>query len=216
MPNNEIIFGTGGIRPLPKGVSGPLALDSLSGLMVSQLLPPYALLAASGALYAIDMSAGTPVTPVIAAPVASPQWGLYNNSATLSMIVLRASSTLVSGTAGLGAGLMGTTAIGAQTAVTADYAGTIKSCLNGDGSSPPVFLDDNPTLIGGTPAWFAFNGTKVNSIAIVSVGDAIVANVDGMIVAPPNGHMAAFELVGLQGTSALWDFQAIIAMVDLR
>ena len=56
---------------------------------VSQFLPPQARLALDGHLFIIDMSGGTAIAPVVAAPTTSPQWGLYNNSEVDTMIVLR-------------------------------------------------------------------------------------------------------------------------------
>jgi len=182
---------------------------------VSQFLPPSARLALLGKLFVIDMSAGTAIAPVVAAPVASPQWGLYNHSEQDIMIVLKATVTLQSGTAGLGLAVMGAAAIGKQTAVTADYAGTIKSQTNGQGASPQVWLDSNPTLIGGTPAWMTFVATAVNSLAVNAVGEGLVAPVDGALVAPPGGHMVAFEVVGETGASALFDMQFLIAMLRM-
>ena len=189
----------------------PQAVGNWGDAHVSNFLPPLARLAMDGRLFTIDMSAGTPVAPVVAAPVASPQWGLYNDSDVDTMVVIMAASTIVSGTSGLGLALMGAAAIGKQTVVTGDYSGTVKSQTNGRGASPQVFLDDNPTLIGGTPAWQAYD--VANNVAQVAVGWGVVAHVNGMLVAPPGGHMVAFELVGLQGTSALFDFQALVAMI---
>ena len=215
MPNNEVVFGRAGLVRQPEGGFGAFAQDSLSGALVSQLLPPNAQLSAAGHLFAIDMSGGTAIAPVVAMPTTSPQWGLYNSSTTETMIVLRASANLSVGTAGLGLSIVGATALGVQTLVTSDYSGTIKSCLNGNGKQPSVLLKDNPTLVGGTPAWFAFEGTKVNTLGTDSVGDTLVAPVDGILTAPPGGHMVAFEVVGEVGAAALYDFQAIIAMVRM-
>ncbi len=213
---NKSLIGRGGIQRVPEGNLETPALDPLGALLMSQLLPPYAKLAAVGKVFAIDMSGGTAIAPVTAMPTTSPQWGLYNASATEHMIVIRASINLQSGTAGLGLSIVGAAARGVQTLVSADYAGTLKTPTNGSaGQGPSVFLDDNPTLVGGTPAWFAFEGTKVNTVATDSVGDTIVAPVDGLLVAPPGGHMVAFEVVGETGTSALYDFQALIAMVNM-
>ena len=148
MANNEVLFGRAGINRSPEGQFGAIATDPLSGQLVSGLLPPYAQLAAAGKVFAIDMSGGTAIAPVTAMPTTSPQWGLYNFSANEHMIVIRASVNLASGTAGLGLSIVGAAALGTQTAVTADYAGTTKSATNGSGSSPSVYLDSNPTLMG--------------------------------------------------------------------
>ncbi len=192
------------------------ALDSQGAQLVSGYLPPYARLALEGKVYIIDMSAGTAIAPVVAMPTTSPQWGLYNASSDEHMVVIRASCNLQSGTAGLGLSIVGAAAIGQQTVVAADYSGTVKTRTNGSAGEPPVFLASNPTLVGGTPAWYPFEGTKVNTIATNSVGDTLVAPIDGLLIAAPSGGMVAFEIVGETGTTALFDFMAIIAMVRLR
>lgn len=198
-----------------EGNYAPPTQGQYGDLHMTQFLPPYARLALEGALFAIDMSGGTAKAPVTAMPTTSPEWGLYNASSDKHMIVLRAICNLASGTAGLGLSICGTVAIGQQTAVSADYTGTVKSCLNGSQGQPDVWLANNPTLIGGTPAWHAFEGTKVNTVGTNSVGDTLVAKIDGMLVAPPNGYMAAFEVVGETGTTALYDVQFIVAMLKL-
>ncbi len=209
------VLGRVGILRVPEGQQSQIALDPLSAQLVSQLLPPLAQLAAAGKIFTIDMSGGTAKAPVVAMPVASPEWGLYNASLTETMFVLRAAFVLESGTAGLGLAIVGAAAKGPQTVVAADYAATEKTRTNGETGGPEVFLQNNPTLIGGTPAWHSFEGTKINSVATNSVGDAIVADIAGALVAKPGGGMVAFEAVGETGSTALFDFQALIAMVNM-
>lgn len=208
-------FLTRRIQRVSQSTLSPASLDEFGGIVASSFLPPFARLCAAGKVFAIDMSGGTAKAPVIAMPTTSPEWGLYNFSTSECCVPLRASINLASGTAGLGLSLCVATAIGPQTAVTADYTGTIKTALNGGSGSPDVYLDNNPTLIGGTPAWFAAEGTKVNTVGTDSVGDTITFDLGGLWIAKPNGHMVAFEAVGETGTSALFDFQVIVAMIDL-
>lgn len=190
-------------------------LDEFGSQQVSNLLPPYARLAAAGKIYVADMSGGTAKAPVTAMPTTSPEWGLYNASETDTLIPLSVSVNLVSGTAGLGLSIAVATALGAQTAVSSNYSGAIISCTDGSNDSSEAYIDNNPTLIGGTPAWFAVEGTKVNTVATDSVGDTITANLDGKWIAKPNGRMVAFEVVGETGTTALFDIQIVFAMVQL-
>lgn len=190
-------------------------LDEFGSLSVSQYLPKYARLVAAGKVYAFDMHAGTAKAPVTAAPTTSPEWGLYNASPTETMVVLRAGCTLKSGTAGLGLALMMASALGPQTAVSADVASAIKTCLDGSKRVPDVYLTNNPTLIGGTPAWVTLQTTKVNTVATDSVGDGLEADVDGMFIARPNGGMVALEVVGETGTSALYTVSFVVAMLEL-
>jgi len=183
--------------------------------LVSQLLPKYAHLSAYGKLFAFDMSAGTAKAPVVAMPTTSPEWGLYNSSNTDHLIPILVSVSLQGGTAGLGLSVVMATALGPQTVVSADYSGTVKSALDGSNDAPEAFLTNNPTLIGGTPAWVSMAATKVNSIAVNGVGEGLVARPDGMFTAQPNRGMVAVEVVGETGTAALFDIMIIAAQVKL-
>ena len=69
--------------------------------------------------------------------------------------------------------------------------------------------------MGATPAWVPFDGTKMDNIAQVAVGVTLKAEVSGLLVAKPNGGMVAFEVVGAAGTSDLYDFMAIVAMLEM-
>ena len=192
-----------------------VGLDEFGAVSVSHVLPKYARLAAAGRLFAVDMHAGTAKAPVVAVPTTSPEWGLYNASQSETLVVLKAACTLKSGTAGLGLALVGAAALGPQTAVSSDYSGAIKTCLDGSTRKPEFYLTNNPTLSGGTPAWAVLETTKVNTVATDSVGDGLVADLDGAIIARPNGGMAAFEVVGEVGTTALFSVSFIVAMLDL-
>jgi len=192
----------------------PLQVDSDNNLYVVQGLPKYARLAAEGKLFAFDTHAGTAKAPVTAPPTTSPEWALYNFSKDEYLVVLTAAITLISGTAGLGLALMGAVAAGLQTPVTADYASTIKSCLDGSRTQPDFYVTNNPTLIN-TPAWVPLDATKVNSVATNSVGDSMIAPVEGQLIAKPNGGVVAFEAVGETGTTALYSVSGIAAMVKL-
>lgn len=197
--------------------TGParMGLNEYGEVPVSQFLPPLAKLASMGKLYLFDASAGTAKAPATAPPTTSPEWALYNASATESLLVIRASVTLKSGTAGVGLALLGTTAIGAQTAVTSDYTSAVKSCTDGSGRTPAAYITNNPTLIGGTPAWMHFEGTKVNSVATDSVGDTLTADIAGALIARPKGGMVAFEVLGETGSSALYYPSFLVAMLEL-
>lgn len=189
--------------------------DEFGNALVSQLLPPYAKLAAAGKLFAVDMHAGTAKAPVVAMPTTSPEWGIYNASPNESVVVLEAACSIKSGTQGLGLALVGAAALGPQTAVTSDYASTVKNCLDGSQRKPDFYLTNNPTLVGGTPAWSVLAATGGNVIAQVNIGDGLVAKVDGKLIARPNGGMVAFEVVGPTGTAALFTVSFLVAVLDL-
>ena len=197
------------------GADRDLGLHAFGDLQVSQFLPPLAMLANEGRLFVLEAGAGTAKAPVVAPPTTSPEWALYNFSAVDSLVLIKASVTLKSGTAGLGLAMLGAAAIGPQTAVTSDYSGTIKSAPDGSGKQPQAYLTNNPTLIGGTPPWMALEGTKVNTVATDSVGDTLTFDAKGMFIARPGGGMVAIEVLGETGTSALYYPSFLVAMLQL-
>lgn len=192
-----------------------LGLDEHGNITVSKGLPDYARLAAQGFLYAFDTHAGTAKAPVVAMPTTSPEWGLYNDDPDCVLIPVEIACTLKSGTAGLGLSLVVATAIGKQTAVAANYTGAIVSATDGSKDQPNAYITNNPTLVGGTPAWHVMDATRVNTVATDSVGDGLIAKCNGMFSAPPSG-MVAFEVVGETGTTALFSVSGIFAMVNLK
>ena len=203
-------------RKVQRNFNRTLGIDELGNLLVSKGLPDYARLCAGGRLFAINMHAGTAIAPVVAPPTTSPEWLLYNASPTDTLILLQAACFLKSGTAGLGLSMMAAAALGPQTVVEADYTGTIKTCLDGSKKIPDVYLANNQTLVGGTPAWAVLDATKVNSVATDSVGDGLVSRVDGLFCARPNGGGIALALVGETGTTALFTVSMIFAMLPLE
>ena len=105
-------------------------------------------------------------------------------------------------------------ALGDQTLVSSDYAGTIKTCTDGTNKKPDVYLTNNPTLVGATPAWAVVANDPGNLIASVNIGSGLVAKLDGKFVARPRG-MVALEVVGATGTVALFTVSFLVAMLDL-
>lgn len=181
-------------------------------LRVAQYLPPYAMLCAAGKVFAFDMSGGTAKAPVAAMPTTSPEWGIYNANTSKSIVLLRVGVISESGTLGLGLAVVCASAIGPQTAVSANYTSSVVSCLDGTAKVPLAYLTNNPTLIGGTPAWVAFAAGV--QTATIDVGSGRAFLVDGLVIAPPKG-MIGIEVVGPVGTTALWDINVVIAEIDL-
>lgn len=206
----------GMVRRIGQRMSGEthVGLDEFGNVSMSKGLPDYARLMAGGKLFAVDMHAGTAKAPVVAAPVASPEWMLYNASADEMLVVIEAACTIKSGTQGLGLALMGAAAIGDQTLVSADYTGAIKTCLDGTQKKPDFYLTNNPTLIGATPAWHVLANDPGNLIASVNIGSGLVAKVHGMLGCRPKGGVA-FEVVGPTGTTALFTVSFVVAMLPM-
>lgn len=203
------------IKAIRKGTSST-EIDLKAGrdgdLSISQFLPPYASLVASGVVFAFDMSAGTAKVPVIAMPVASPEWGIYNAHSTKYLVLLKVAVFSESGTMGLGLSVVCAAAKGPQTAVTSNYTAAIVSCLDGSQDRPSAFITNNPTLLGGTPAWVPFDCR--DQTELVSIGTGAIAEVDGLIMCPPKGMVCA-EVVGLTGTNAQFDVIFVVAQLNI-
>ena len=194
-----------------------LGQDEFGSLLVSEWLPKYARLAAAGRLFAVDTHAGTAKAPVVAAPTTSPEWGLYNFSQDDMLVVLEAAATIKSGTQGLGLALMMATALGLQTAVTSDYAASVKNATDGTARKGEFYITNNPTLIGGTPPWHVVAADDGSVVAQVNIGSGLVANnLEGKFCARPGGGMVAMEVVGPTGTTALFSVSFLVAMIPLK
>jgi len=190
-------------------------LDEFGNLAVSQVLPKYAAMAAAGLLFVADMSGGTGKIPVTAAPTTSPEWALYNYGVSNVIVPLCVAYASISGTLGLGHALMVATALGPQTAVSANYASSIVTCTDGTSKKPDCYFTNNPTLIGGTPAWMYYQAVP-SSIATIAVGEGGVVWLNGAHVARPGGYEVAFEIVAPTGTSATYDLTILFAQLPLK
>ncbi|KKM63815.1 hypothetical protein LCGC14_1507720 [marine sediment metagenome] len=199
-----------GIRSLTLGLYGEV--------VASQLLPPYAKLVASGQVFILEALSSTGKAPVQAAPVASPEWGVYNANPDggKSLVLIQAGVMLNSGTSALGIGIFVASAIGPQTVVTTDYstgAAAIKTCADGTPKKPAAFLINNPTLLGDTPAYTTLVGSFDTTTASTA-GSSIVGWVDGLIVAPPKGILC-LEVGAPAGSTALFAPFFVVAEVQL-
>lgn len=180
---------------------------------VSLFLPKYAQLVAAGKVFAGSTAGGTSVVPIAAWPTTTASWSIYNaNSDGTYLVVLQAAVAMESGTAGLGAALIGTVAIGDQTAEVANYSGATVSCLDGSAKVPNAFLANATTLVGTQSSWFVL--AQSNMPAAVQVGAGVVCFVDGLMIVPPRG-CAGFDVLAPLGTAAKWDFSIVFAQVQL-
>jgi hypothetical protein len=203
-------------RPVTVISTDTPTMDEFGDFVTSQLLPPYARLAAAGMLFAADASAGTAKAPVVAPPTTSPEWALYNASPTHTLVLLGVAANIKSGTQGLGLSLLVCSAVGPQTAVSADYTAAVKSCLDGSNRKPDVYITNNPTLIGAQPSWVTVAADGGNIVAQVNIASGLVAaDLGGRFIAKPNGGMVAMEVVGATGTSALYWPTFVFAMLPL-
>ncbi|KKM63814.1 hypothetical protein LCGC14_1507710 [marine sediment metagenome] len=181
--------------------------------LLSQLLPPYAKLVSK--IFIIETFATAGVAPTASSQTTGPKWILYNANPEngASLILLSASVALEDQTSALGIGLIVCTALGPQDVVSSDFSGTIKTCADGSPRKPLVFLDDTPTLRGGTPAWLPIAGS-FNTTNASTVWSAIRGNVDGLLIAPPKGGFG-LDVAGPTTNTVLYAPSFVIAEVKL-
>lgn len=183
-------------------------------LRVVQYLPSLSMLSAAGKVFGGDTSGGTAAIPVTAAPTTSPEWAIYNANSPggASLVMISVSAWMSEGIAGLGMAIMCATAIGAQTAITANASGCVTSALFGTSAIPNAYVASNPTLLGGTPSWVTV--AAYDQIGSDGVGEGLVADLHGMFVIPPRGLFCA-EVVAETGTGAKYDLSFVFAQVQM-
>lgn len=202
------------IRTGGSGEAVELKASRDGDLRVNQYLPPYAMLAASGQLFAFDVSGAVGKQPDTAVPTTSPEWSIYNaNPAGGKHIsLIHVSATCASGTTGLGFAILACVGIGAQTAQTGSYTNAIISCLDGTAKLPNAYIANNVAIINTQPAWTAiFTEDKVAS---VSVGSGGVASPLGMFIAPPKDSIF-IAVYAAAGITALYDIHIVVAEMYL-
>uniref|UniRef100_A0A6M3J2G5 Uncharacterized protein n=1 Tax=viral metagenome TaxID=1070528 RepID=A0A6M3J2G5_9ZZZZ len=202
------------IRAIQVGTTNEIDLKATRDgeLRVTQYLPAYANLVAAGKVFGFESSAGTAKGPVTAVPTTTATWSLYNASTTAHIVILRVAFAAVSGTMGLGAAIVGTVAIGNQTAEVAKYTSSVVGCLDGTAKTPDAFFANATTLVGTQSPWIFLAARDM--LAVVAVGAGLVADVDGLMVVPPKG-CAGFDILAPAGTSALFDCSIIAAQLVL-
>lgn len=190
--------------------SRPLSTDEVGALLVSQAGPKYSALSRNGRVFGATFGTGTAIAPVQAVPTTAAAWDLYNGEADggRDYYILQVAAHSVSGTLGLGMGLLGCVSLARQTTVPTDYASSIKSSLSGGPFDSRAIFDQDQTITGGTPAWQLL--ASRDQVSAVSVGSGLVAVVDGMMRVQP-GHIAGFSVIAPVGTSALFGVSVIWA-----
>jgi hypothetical protein len=192
-----------------------VGMDEFGNLRMDQYLPRYAQLAKQRRIFAANTGAGTAVAPVAAPPTTTATWGLFNGEdpGGKSYALLMVTATSISGTLGLGMSLLGTVAVAAVTGTKPTaYASSHFSSLSGGvgGGSKAVFAA--AVTMVGTPAWVTL--ASRDQASAVSVGSGLVANLEGMLIVPPQFVGAATVLAPL-GTTALFSVGFVWAEVEL-
>ena len=187
-------------RLLGKSIGGLMGLsqDDLRALHVSQAGLKYAELARAGRMFGATFGTGTELAPRTAVPTTGADWILYNPPTSgRDLYVVQAAIHSVSGTMGLGLGMVGAVATAPTTAPT-DYASSVKSDTFGAGYSGKAIFAATGTL-PSTPAWITLQGRA--QTASVDVGSALIALLDGMFRVPP-GCVFALDAIAPTGTAA--------------
>lgn len=192
----------------PKG----LRADSRGSLRAVLGNAEYAELASRGEIFTANTLAGTAKAPVVAPPTTSPEWVLWNGHPTKTMIPLRASAVLISGTSGVGLSLMGGVTTQEQLEATmAAYAGVVIGRTDGGGNDSQARIANNPTIVG-TPAYDVLAAKDM--LAQDAVGLGLTAELKGAYAVPPKFGFA-LEVVGETGTTALYAVSFTFALIEL-
>lgn len=183
-------------------------------LRVAQFLPPYAMLAAAGLLFAIDIAGATAKEASAATPSTTPSWGVYNANpgGGKHIVLIQVGFATVSGTAGLGMSIVATSAIGEQTIASASYTDTDISCLDGTTKTPACYLVEDVALLGPQASWCILECATLSAVTAIGAGGVAVA--DGMIIAPPEGTIG-LDVISPAGGTSVFDISIIIAEVQL-
>lgn len=204
-----------GIRSDGSGSEVAVKASRDGDMRVAQYLPPYAMLCAAGKIFSFDTSAGTAKPPDNAPVTTTAMWGIYNANDTKHLVLIHVGVALKGGIAGLGLCIMAASAKGPQTVINTNYStgsAAIISCLDGTTKTPQAYIQNNITLVGGTPSWLVLKA--IDQVSSNGVGNGMVVRSDGYIVAPPQGIIAV-DIVGELGSSALWWINIVVAEVEM-
>ena len=203
-----------GVKSTLKGANHQVTLGDYGEMLTSQLLPNYAKML--GQIFVIETFATAGVAPTAAPQTTAPKWLLYNANPEggKSLVLLSASVAVEDQTAAIGIGLIVCSALGTQAVVSSDFSGTIKTCADGSQKKPTVFLDDTPTLQGGTPAWLPIAGSFDTTNAS-TVWSALRGEVKGILIAPPKGGFG-LDVMGPTTNTVLYAPSFVIAEVQLN
>ncbi len=172
---------------------------------VFQVEPKYFELARAGVLYGANNGAAAGLADVEAVPTTTATYGLYNNHATKSLVVLKIAITTTTITASpefaLIAGLPGTPQDSAET----KYATSLALAINGS-DTPGGFLTDAVTLTS-TPLWMTI--AKAESASGL-LGTSAIAWTDGLFIVRPK-FCLGIDILGSVGSTPLYDVDILWA-----
>lgn len=182
------------------GTRGDMVADQYGSLQTTQFLPRYAQANVARKMYSASTGAGTAKAPYVAIPTTTATWALYNGgSGNTCLVVTRIWAWLVSGTSGMGEGIMAGLSTSAQAAAVSAYASSVSAVVSpGAATTEAVF--GNAVTLAAAPAWQCWAGQPS-----IDASDSTVmqADVDGYYVVPAGFALGA-GIYNIGGGTALY------------
>jgi len=191
--------------------------DNLS-LAVDLTNPALVELARLGKIFSANTGAGTAKAPDTALPTTTAVWALWNGNATGStpctcLVILQIASHAVSGTLGLGMGLVAGMSTVTQVATTAYSSAVQATSTMGASTTASKAIFSNNVTLAGAPCWIPLAGR--DTPAAVEVGAVLASGpLNGLFVVPP-GYALGASVVAPVGTSALFGMTFTWAEIPL-
>lgn len=195
-------------------VENQITADGYQGLVVSQQLPPLALLAQSGKVYSISTAGGTAKAPVGTVGTTTAAFALWNGNAATTkycLVLLEVEARLVSGTAPVGSTMTLGVSPTVQSSAVSAYAGVVgPKSQSASSSRASAAIIGGAITLAGAPVW---RGVASSYVA-QAVGGAIIYNAGGGIIIPPQFALGA-TVQSDAGTTPLWGWTFTYAEIEL-
>lgn len=212
--SNHIAAATREYGNIPENIPRDIGMSQYQGLFVDQVMPSWAELARAGKLYGANTGAALGLPEINVIPTTTATWGLYNNSATKHLVVLKISAicTTVQGalTFSLIAGLPATP----QGTAEVKYANSLALPINTAQADPGGFLTDAVTL-AATPIWQTIAVFEGNAATTASLGGGVTAWVNGLYIVPPAFCLGLDVLSSAGDGNQLYDVDFLWAELDM-
>jgi len=210
----ERIIATGNTAAfvkLAQGIPRDFRLSQHGSLFTQNFEPEFMELARTNQLYACNNGSAVGLANVAAIPTTTASYGLYNNHATKSLVVIKVAATATTVTSPLDFALIVGLPQTPQAAAETKYANSLAGPLGASGDTTPGgYLTDAVTL-AATPIWQTVAHYGGNNGLL---GAAAVAWLKGMYVVPPK-YCLGIDIVGSAGTTPLYDVDCVWAEMAL-
>ncbi len=190
--------------------SQELRISKYRSLLMAKVEPDLMELARAGVLYGYNTGAAVGLANVAAIPTTTASYGIYNNSASKSCVVLKLAITATDVTAPLDFALIAGLSATPQAAAETKYASSLALPINPGQQDAECYLTDAVTL-AATPLWQTLAHYGGNNGLL---GAAAVAWVKGMYIIPPK-YCLGIDIVGSGGTTPLYDVDVLAMEIDL-